>query len=241
MGFISFSSKEKEEIFDKIVSQFYNANFGRMAKSDFELMMFHFYIKKKISDNRAQDGSIDYSKVSDFILSKELGITQQKVRNLKIKSQLIYPIEFDWKMALSKLTENARYDAATHKITLNIPDPNLFYEIQNFIEEKGEYIEKQLNSKILQLRVEYYIDLIISIESGKKEKDIIKKLKKDFKETNSDNNLLDEKNVGSVLMKIGKAGFNIIEIINSISSLISPENVLWSALVKLIKKEQQHD
>ena len=59
---------------------------------------------------------------------------------------------------------------------INIPDPNLFIEIQNFIEDQGAYVEKQLNSKILQLRIEYYIDLIVALEPDTSRKKIIKEL-----------------------------------------------------------------
>ena len=182
MKYVSFNDEEKIELFDEIISHFYNSNFGQLSKSDIELMMFNIYIKKLISGNLNYDGTIDYKKCSDYKISQDLGITQQKVRNLKVKNQLINPIDYDWKAAFAKLTENARYDKTTGKIVINIPDPNLFIEIQNFIEDQGAYVEKQLNSKILQLRVEYYIDLIVALEPDASRKKIIKELKKIFKE-----------------------------------------------------------
>lgn len=234
MKYVSFSEDEKAKMFDKIASQFYQANFGQMSKSDFELLMFHFYIDKMISQNKNEDGSIEYNKISDYKISKDLGITQQKVRNLKVKNQLIYPIDFDWKLALSRLTKEARYDRTNHKIMLNIPDPNLFYEIQNFIEEQGAYIEKQLNSKILQIRVEYYIDLVLSLDENCDKKKILKKLKKDFKDAEKENNKFDDKNIGHTLMQIGRAGYEIVDIINSLSNLVNPGNIVWKALSSLV-------
>ena len=62
-----------------------------------------------------------------------------------------------WIFAFATLSKNARFDESTHKITVSIPDPNLFYEIQNYLEESGAYIEVQLNSKILQIRAEYFL------------------------------------------------------------------------------------
>lgn len=234
MKYVTFTKDEKAKMFDKIASQFYEANFGKISKADFELLMFHFYIDKMISQNQNEDGSVNYNRISDYKISKELGITQQRVRNLKVKNQLIYPIDFDWKLALSHLTEKARYDSTSHKIMLNIPDPNLFYEIQNFIEEQGAYIEKQLNSKILQIRVEYYIDLVLSLDENCDKKKILKKLKKDFKDAEKENNKFDDKNIGHTLMQIGKAGYEIVEIINSIGSFVSPGNIVWKALSALI-------
>lgn len=46
---------------------------------------------------------------------------------------------------------------------ISIPDPNLFYEIQNFLEEQGAYIDKQLNSKLLVIREEYFADLLLPL------------------------------------------------------------------------------
>ena len=231
MKYISFNDEEKIELFDAIASQFYNSNFGQLSKSDMELMMFNIYIKKLISENRNSDGTIDYRNCSDYKISQDLGITQQKVRNLKVKNQLVNPIDYDWKAALAKLTENARYDKNTGKIVINIPDPNLFIEIQNFIEDQGAYVEKQLNSKILQLRIEYYIELIVALEPDSSRKKIIKELKKIFKDEGKEDGLLDEKNIGKSLMD---ATVNVTTVVANISGMLSPGNLIGAALIKLI-------
>lgn len=231
MRYITFNQQEKAELFDKIAEHFYDANFGQISKSDIELLMFHFYIDKMLSESKRLDGTVDYSKCSDYKISKDLGITQQRVRNLKVKNQLIYPIQFDWKLELAKLTENARYDQATHRVTLNIPDPNLFLEIQNFIEEQGAYIEKQLNSKILQIRAEYYIDLILTLEQEENRDRVIRALKKQFKEDGKDDSAFDERYVGKSLIDMGA---NITTIAANISSIITPDNKLGVALIKLL-------
>lgn len=232
MKYIEFSNEDKIKYFDEICDKFYFQNFGQLSKSDIELLMFHFYIEKMIKDNEKPDGTIDYNKCSDYKISKELGITQQKVKNLKVKNQLKYPIEYDWRKALANLTKNARYDSSTHRISLNIPDPNLYLEIQNFIEENGAYIEKQLNSKILQLRVEYYIDLVISLEDDASRKKIIKELEKLFKNSEKENIKFDEKNIGKSLID---GAVNITTIIANISSMFSPGNIIAGSLIKLIK------
>lgn len=232
MEYVSFDDEEKIENFDFIAKQFYESNFGRMTKSDFELMMFNFYIEKLINTNKNSDGTIDYNKCSDYKISKDLGITQQRVRNLKVKNQLINPIDYEWKKAFASLTENARYDSAKKKIVMNIPDPNLYLEIQNFIEEQGAFIEKQLNGKILQIRVEYYIALIVSLEEESNKKKIIKELKKLVKDSNKNENKFDEKDIGGVLIK---SAIDISNIVSCIGALISSSNLLWNALVKVLK------
>lgn len=231
MKYVEFTAEDKIKFFDEISDCFYNANFGLLSKSEFELMMFRFYLEKMIADNTCKDGTIDYSKCSDYKISKDLGITQQKVRNLKVKNQLTHPIDFDWKKAFANLIENARYDKITQKITLNIPDPNLYLEIQNFIEDSGAYIEKQLNSKVLQLRVEYFIDLIVALEPEEKRKEIIKSLKKHFKDKGTEDNAFKDKEIGKSLVN---AAINITEIAANLSSVISTKNVVGSALLNLI-------
>ncbi len=231
MKYVKFTDEEKIANFDIICDSFFNANFGHLSKSDIELMMFNFYISKMVKDNSDNDGIIDFNKCSDYLISKELGITQQRVRNLKVKNQLINPIDFKWEKALAKLTENARYDKESHKVILNIPDPNLYIEIQNFIEENGAYVEKQLNSKVLQIRAEYYIALILNLEDEKSSKRIIKELKKQFRKDNKKEAAFDDNNIGKSLIE---GTVNITSIAANISSLISPANCLGASLIKLL-------
>lgn len=229
---IEFTEKEKIECFDKIASHFYNANFGQLSKSDMELMMFAIYINKMISTYQNADGTIDYNKCSDYKMSKDLGITQQRVRNLKVKNQLRNPVVYDWKCALAGLIKNARYDETTRKITLNILDPNLYLEIQNFLEEHGAYIEIQLNSKILQMRVEYFLELCIILESEDNRKHIIKELRNEFKKNQKDNSVFDEKHVGKTVLNYA---LDITTIIANISSIISRENKIGIAFIEFVK------
>lgn len=231
MKYVSFTDEEKIEMFDEISDCFYNSNFGKTSKTDIELMMFDFYMKKMIAENQNEDGTVDYNKCSDYKISKELGITQQRVRNLKIKNQLVNPIDFAWEKSFARLINNARYE--DKKVILSIPDPNLYLEIQNFIEENGAYVEKQLNSKILQIRVEYFIDLIVSVEPEKTRKNIIDKIKKHFKETQQEDRMFDDKNIGKTLIDFTA---NIATIAELVSEFISPSNIIGKALVDLISK-----
>lgn len=161
-----FTSEEKAQNFDKIAEDFYKKNFGVMSKADFELLMFSFYLDNIITLNTDTNGTLNYSACTDYKISKDLGITQQKVKNLKIKKQLKYPQQFDWRKSFSQLMENARYDDKNGKISVNIPDPNLYIELQNFIEDNGGYVDTQLNGKVLQIRAEYYIALTILNEDS---------------------------------------------------------------------------
>ena len=92
---------------------------------------------------------------SDYELSKQLGITQSKVRNLKVKKQLQYPRTYDWKEAFVRVCENATYENG--KIKVQIPDVNLYYEVKNAIEEAGGYIDISLTSNLLQVSRDIFL------------------------------------------------------------------------------------
>ncbi len=233
MKSITFTTEEKARMFDEIAEKFYNRNFGSLSKADMDLMMFRFYFEALMGDNTYQNGNINFHTCSDYNMSRELGISQQRVRNLKVKYQLTSPTDFAWEAALSKLTEKAKYDKDSQKITLNIPDPNLYIEIQNFIEEKGAYVEKQLNSKILQLRTDDYITLILATEDDANKKRIIKSIKEQNKANEKDNSVLDEHNIGKWLLRHSQ---DAISVVSNLCSLVSSSNLLAPALLMLIQK-----
>lgn len=213
MKYIEFTNKEKVEMFDEIAKKFYNHNFGTFSKSEMELMMFNFYIKKIVLTNVGSDNTLNYNHSSDYYISKDLGITQQKVNNLKIKNQLVNPIEFDWKKSFLKLVGNARFDNKSGKVLINIPDPNLYIEIKHYLENHGGYIETQLNRNLLKIRVEYFIQLLVEIEPEKERNIIIKEIKKYIKKENKDENIFSKDNIAKSLLDLTVNGANIFNII----------------------------
>lgn len=147
----------KAAAFDKIAKRYYFANFGSMSKSDVDLLMFSLY-----ADELYGLSSNDSSKKSNYAISKQLGITEGKINGLKIKKQLIYPYAgFDWKDEFANAAKNATFD--DNKIKLQIRDPNVYIEVQNAIETKGGYIEKQLTPNLLQIEWRYFLDLLLLI------------------------------------------------------------------------------
>lgn len=166
------SNDKKAKAFDLIAQEYYYGNFGKMQKSDFEVLMFSIYL-----DSILEKEETNMNAYSDYELSKQLGITQSRVSNLKVKKQLSYPYKnFDWKKSFERLLENARF--SNGKIMINIPDKNLFLEVKNAIEVNGGYVEKQLTSSLLQIPVEYYLDLVLSVSEESEKKEILKRLNK---------------------------------------------------------------
>lgn len=217
---IEFSDTEKIECFDRISELFYHKNFGSASKSDIELLMFDFLMNHFINQF-AIDGVLDYEKCSDYEMSNLLGITQQRIRNLKIKKQLKYPdSKFNWKESFRKLLVNARYDKSVKKVIVSIPDPNLFIEIENFIEQEGGYVDIQLNRKILQLKPEYYFALALMYEDRTTKEQFIKEISKNLNKQNKNDysKYLDSKHCLELAKDMTGLAANIGTVVGSIAT-----------------------
>lgn len=156
MECVKFSEKEKAAIFDKIAENYFNRNFGSMSKADFETLLFSEYIEQCISKDLAFD---------DYTLSKQLGITQSRIRSLKERKELKYPHKGDyWKQAFASSIINAKYDKDAKRVKVIIQDVNVLIEVRNFLEQNGWYDEYQLNRKLLQVSLECFIDICFKLK-----------------------------------------------------------------------------
>lgn len=171
------------------------------------------------------------AKNTDYAISKELGISQQRVRNLKVKHNLVYknPESLDWKAEFSALIKNATLDG--NVIIINVRDPNLFIELKNHVEEQGSYVDIQLNKSIFKIKAEQFLELALSFESEDKKKKIIASLMKKFKN--------DEKSASKVteLHPFKKAMESIKDfsgITANIISIFSPTNIIANAVKELL-------
>lgn len=169
-----FSDAEKAVIFDKISKEYFEKNFGSMSKSDLETLLFSEYIEHCIRHGKAYD---------DYTLSKQLGITQQRIRSLKERKELKYPYEgFEWETAFAKAVENAKYDKSDHYIKMIIEDVNVMNEIRHYIEQNGWYDECSLNKKLLKIPLDCFVEICLkdlpdNIVFSDEAKENIKKLK----------------------------------------------------------------
>ena len=227
---IEFSTEEKCRAFDELAGRFFNRNFSLASKGEIELIMFHHYMKKKKSEHTGQDGRVEYAAISDYSIRKELGISQQRVRNLRVKEQLFYPENLNAEEEFAGLLKHARYDKAAGKIMVSIPDPNIYIEVQNLIEEKGGFIERQLNSRLLIMRVEYFLELVSALESEENQKQIRRIIKNAGKKDGAFENV----NIGKLMLTLG---VDISTIAANLSAIISPQNALGMALLNLISSK----
>lgn len=70
--YLQFSEEEKMHLFDAVQKNYFQKNFGTMSKSDLEVLLFSEFIEHCLNNEIPFD---------DFSLSKQLGITQSRVRS----------------------------------------------------------------------------------------------------------------------------------------------------------------
>lgn len=154
---MSFSNKEKQSCFDKISELYFCKNFGSTSKADLEVLLFSEYIEHCIGAGKPYD---------DYTLSKQLGITQSRVRTLKERKELKYPHEgFDWRVSFADSVKNAKYDESDHYVKIIIQDVNVLNEARHFIEEKGWYDECSLNKKLFRLPLDCFVEICVDDKS----------------------------------------------------------------------------
>lgn len=220
-----FDNFDKAKAFDEIAEFFYDMNFGSTSKSDIELLMFHFYMDAMIQANKIDNSNvISYAACSDYKMSQKLGITQQRVRNLKVKTELVYPQnDFRWEESLAYLLcdkKNVQF-RENGMVTINIPDPNLFYAIQDYIEEYGGYVEIHLNQKILEMHREYLWQFAIQLEDEERQKIIRDYIQKEVNKEKKQQKINNAYNIARTILDCGASAVGIL---GGINSLLSSEN-----------------
>ena len=154
---MDFSNDEKQACFDKISDLYFCQNFGSTSKSDLDVLLFSEYIEHCIKVGEPYD---------DYSLSKQLGITQSRIRSLKERKELKYPhLGFNWRESFAESVKNAKYDEFDHYVKIIIQDINVMNEVRHFIEEKGWYDECSLNKKLLRLPLDCFTEICIDDKS----------------------------------------------------------------------------
>lgn len=147
-----WTNEEKIKLTDWINDNYFdNKNFGAVSKAEFELFLFSMYYDHLIDSGE---------KCDDYIMGKQLGITINRIRNLKEKKELKYHRDdYYWVASFIKCIENARYDETTHLVKVNIPDVNVIKDVRYFLEQNGWYDEYQLNPKLFQCRADIFVEM----------------------------------------------------------------------------------
>lgn len=143
-------------------SELFTRKFGTFAKSDYEVLMFTIFL-----DSQKEN-------IRDYDISIALGIPESKVRNLRIKSQLLYPKEIDWVQELKTAITHGYYDSVVGNITITIENPSVQNLLRNKVEERYGVVGLTLNSKQLILPIESF--LLLAALSEENPEHVIKEL-----------------------------------------------------------------
>ena len=148
------SLRKKASFFDELSAHFYKCNFGTCSKSEIDLLMFHFYCE--LHRDQANDS---------YTMSKTLGITQERIRNFKVKEYLTFPREIPWKeLFTEKLKHKIQYNEADKTVEIPVLDPTVFIEIEHQIETSGGYVRYLRNGKILSVTLLDFSRLLVEID-----------------------------------------------------------------------------
>lgn len=237
------TDSDKAKAFDEIASMFFDKNFGTASKAEIDLRMFKIFIEYYIEKNK-KDDLIDYSDFSDYKLGTFLGLTPTQVRNLKLKKELKYPQpDFKWQKSFRNLlSDPTRIYKEGDNLKINIPDPNLFNAIQDYIEDLGGYIEMSLNSKLMTIPCECAM-LLVEMAADENDWVLIKEKineipvgntqteeKRRFFRTPAENG----KDIFDVLEQIFRTGKNAAEIFEIVYKAVSPASSLAKCLKNML-------
>jgi hypothetical protein len=198
-------------------SELYSRKFGSFSKSDYEVLMFTAYLDSLQRPAR------------DYELSIALGITETKVRNLRIKSQLLYPRELKWVDELSASIRHGYYDKISKQITVSFEDPSVRSLIKNKIEEGFGTVGFSLNTKQLILPIESFLLLAALAEDD--ENSTIEQLNKAVQAESSLQLRFEKKKFNE---KILKDIPDMLSLLNTLISIYSGGRPIVEALASLI-------
>lgn len=178
----STSSDAWSEFLAKIKEQCLERNFGTLSKSEFDLMIFHYYLLEQ----KDKKGS---AYVSDYDIGKELGLTIQRVRSLREREALKWATDVDWKKSFIQSLKLAhcdlKDDVSNSDIKIPISDVNVMKEVRHYLEEAGLFDDYQSNPKVFQCKLDLLIAICLSFEQA--DNDFCKTILKELRNSNDGN------------------------------------------------------
>ena len=115
---------------------------------------------------------------------------------------------------------------------MNIPDRNLYLAIQDHIENQGGALNITLNSKLLSVRPEYFVELAVrsETEEGNREK-IVKNLREMLLENHDTELELDATHLSDLISK--KKSVDIKKVLSCVGRGLSSTNAYLSIITAL--------
>lgn len=204
---------DKEKLNSRIEeAKLFSKRFGSFSKSDYEVLMFTVYL----------DSLTNTAQVYDFEISKDLGITEQKVRNLRVKSQLMYPREINWVDQIRQAIEYGTYHDGM--ITITLEDPYVRNLIKYKVESKSVSVYLSLNNKQLILPLKNLLNIAACAEDNTDE--VICAMN-EYLKSNKD---IKKNKTGDIILE----GANIAQILQGVMTLYTFGKPIIEAVIKLL-------
>lgn len=135
---------------DRAIEEYISRGFGSMNKSDFELYIFNRWYQQ-------------HNSYSDYEISRELRITESKVKKLKYEAALKYTTEGDEERLNKKIEEllhHVQYRKQSEKLSFLVRDKYLRDYIAFVLEKDGRYTDSSFNSNIVSLYIDDFVHLL---------------------------------------------------------------------------------
>lgn len=195
-------------------AELFTRRFGSFAKSDYEILMFSIYL------------DLHDKPIRDYDMSLALGITESKVRSLRIKSQLYYPKELNWQDELCKALNKSSLDKRNLTITVMIEDPSVQSLLKSKIEEMYATVHLSLNAKLMTLPVESYLLLAMELEE---DRDVaLQKLNQKWQQDNKDAEAITKE---TLITRI----WNTTKSLTSLQGLVKASKLLFPAAAPILE------
>lgn len=153
---MKFIESEKELLINTIEEACLNHNFGTLYKADFDLLVFHHYMESI----RKSDAFL-----TNYEISKQLGITVQRVVSLKDKEASRYPYdESSWKKEFLECFSKSYVSG--DKLVISITDRRLYRELESYLEKQGLATEYDLNPSVFKAEPERFVEAIKELYPG---------------------------------------------------------------------------
>ena len=131
--------------------------FNSISKSDYDVAFFHVLMEN------------GYGEKSDFELSRLLMLTETKIKNLRYRCNLVYPMDEDYEQQLKDILRNAAYKRDGNKIQFCVKDKMLRSYANNLLTEDGNFADSSFNSDIISLTPMDMVDLMTKLYGDKSE------------------------------------------------------------------------
>ena len=116
-------------------------HFGRLNKKDYEIIVFHLLMLRK-----------DLKGKSDFEISRQLRITESKVKQFRYEESLLFQLkDDDYQQRMVDLLKNAsfKFTDGKSKIQFCITDKMLRHYLHDKLNEIGSFADSSFNSNIV--------------------------------------------------------------------------------------------